>query len=115
MDFNTRVILFLCVIIFNGILTGLVWRNLLPDVEHILWISGTVSIILCVSGRFILQFIQATFFDKKLPVQASENLLDFEGKSEKKLSDNKIWPYKLAMIFSFVSVFWSLLLMFEEF
>lgn len=101
MSFTYKVILFTCVIVINGFLTGFIMSNILPDLDYVILITAIIAISICYFSGFLLQFVQATFFDKKLPEGATESLLDYSGKKEIKLSDNKIWPYKLALIFSF--------------
>lgn len=81
--------------------------NLLPDFSTNFLKVGLIGTVFNLGLGYFLNFIQKQFFDKKHIVESE--VLDHEDQSQKRIGDNKLWPFKLGLIFSAVFAIWLMM------
>ena len=81
--------------------------NVFPDFSLNFLEVGIIGTIISLGLGYFLNFIQRQFFDKKSVEDSA--LLDYDDKVYKRISDYKLWPYKLGLIFSGVMMIWFLM------
>ena len=86
--------------------------KMIPDFPLNFFEVGIIGTILTLGTGYLLNFIQRHFFDKKHIENTS--VLDYDTKLHKRVSDYKLWPYKLGLIFSGVLMLWFLMISFQE-
>lgn len=87
--------------------------KLFPDFPLNFFEVGLIGTLFSLGLGYFLNFIQRQFFDKK-HIEAT-NVLDHDTKLHKRVSDHKLWPYKLGLIFSAVFTLWFLMISIEGF